>query len=54
MKVGLIIFNAMFLLLFISVMIGEWGKAGATIAGIAIASILINSIYIIFRTKSDT
>ena len=35
MKVGVMILNSMFLLLFISVLIGEWGKGAAIVAGIA-------------------
>jgi predicted membrane protein len=53
MKVGVMILNAMFLLLFISTVIGEWGKAPAIIAGIAIVSVVINSVFILIRTKSD-
>ena len=53
MKVGVLILNSMFLLLFISTIIGEWGKAPAIIAGIAIANLLINSIFILIRTKKD-
>lgn len=53
MKIGVMVLNAMFLLLFISTVIGEWGKAPAIIAGIGIVSIAINSIFIIIRTKGD-
>lgn len=49
-KVGLMILNAMFLLLFISAVIGEWGKPSAIVSGIAIVSIIINSIYILAKT----
>ena len=53
MKVGVMILNAMFLLLFISTMIGEWGEAPAIIAGIGIVNIVINSVFILLRTKGD-
>jgi hypothetical protein len=47
------ILNSMFLLLFISAVVGEWGKPPAIMSGIAIANLVINSIYIMLRTKSD-
>jgi hypothetical protein len=53
MKLAVIILNSMFLLLFISAVIGEWGKAPAIIAGIAIVSVLINSVYILIKVKND-
>ena len=53
MKVGVLILNSMFLLMYISVMIGEWGEAPAIISGIAIVNMLINSIFILVRTKND-
>ena len=53
MKVGILILNAMFLLLFISTVVGEWGNAPAIIAGIAIVNLLINSVFIMFRTIKD-
>ena len=53
MKVAVMILNAMFLLLFISTVIGEWGKAPAIIAGIAIFNIAINSVFILIKTKND-
>ena len=53
MKAGVMILNAMFLLLFISTMIGEWGDAPAIIAGIGIVSVVINSVFILLRTKGD-
>ena len=53
MKLAIIILNSMFLLLFISAVIGEWGKPPAIISGIAIANILINSIYILLKVKND-
>jgi hypothetical protein len=53
MKLAVMILNAMFLLLFISTVIGEWGEAPAIIAGIGIVSIAINSIFILIRAKSD-
>ena len=53
MKVGVLILNSMFLLMFISIIIGEWGNAPATVAGIAIVNIVINSVFILFRTIKD-
>ena len=53
MKIGLLILNSMFLLLFISTVIGEWGKAPAIIAGMAIANCVINSVFILIKTKND-
>jgi urea transporter len=53
MKVPVLILNSMFLLLFISTVIGEWGKGPAIIAGIAIANLLMNSIFIFIKVKND-
>lgn len=53
MKVGVLILNSMFLLLFISTIVGEWGKAPAIIAGIAIVNLVINSVFILIRAKND-
>lgn len=53
MKIGLLILNAMFLLLFISTIIGEWGEAPAIIAWIAVVNLLLNSIYIFIRIPND-
>jgi hypothetical protein len=53
MKLAVMILNSMFLLLFISAVVGEWGKPPAIISGIAILNIIINSIFILVRTKSD-
>ena len=53
MKFVVILLNSMFLLLFVSTVVGEWGKAPAIIAGIGIASVLINSVFILARTRGD-
>lgn len=53
MKLAIIILNSMFLLLFISAVIGEWGKPSAIISGIAIVNVVINSIYILIKVKND-
>lgn len=53
MKVGIIILNAMFLLLLVSVLIAEWGKGTALLAGIAIANTVLNSVFIFFKVKND-
>ena len=53
MKGGLLIINAMFLLMFVSVIIGEWGQAPAIISGIALFILLLNSIFIFIKVPSD-
>lgn len=53
MKVGLLVLNSMFLLLFISVIIGEWGNAPAIIAAVGIVNLLLNSIYIFVKIPND-
>jgi hypothetical protein len=53
MKLAVMLLNSMFLLLFISAVIGEWGNPPAIIAGIAILNIVINSVFILIRTKGD-
>ena len=53
MKVGIIILNAMFLLLLASVLITEWGKAAGILSGIAIANTLLNSIFIFLKVEND-
>ncbi len=53
MKAGVIMLNSMFLLLFISVLIAEWGNAPGLLAGIAIVNLLINSVFILIKTKGE-
>ncbi len=53
MKVGIIILNAMFLLLLVSVLVAEWGKAAGMLAGVAILSTVINSVFIFFKVEND-
>mgnify|MGYP000371188365 CR=1 FL=1 len=53
MKVGIIILNAMFLLLLVSVLIAEWGKGPGILAGIAIANTALNSVFIFFKVDND-
>lgn len=53
MKAGVLFLNAMFLLMFISALITEWGNATGIIAGIAILSLVINSVFIMFKTKGE-
>lgn len=43
----------MFLLLFVSVIIGEWGKAPAIVGWIAVVNLLLNSIYIFIKIPND-
>ncbi len=49
----MVILNAMFLLLYISVVVAEWGNAPATVAGIAIFNIVLNAIFIIIKVPND-
>ena len=53
MKLGILILNSMFLLLFISTIVGEWGNAPAIIAGIAIVNLVLNSVYILIKIPND-
>ncbi len=53
MKIGILILNSMFLLMFISVIVGQWGEAEAIVSAIAIVSLMINSIFIMLRPKKD-
>jgi len=53
MKVGIIILNAMFLLLLVSVLVAEWGKAAGMLAGVAVLSTVINSVFIFFKVEND-
>jgi hypothetical protein len=43
----------MFLLLLISVLVAEWGKAAGILSGIAILNLLLNSIYILVKVPND-
>ncbi len=53
MKAGVLFLNSMFLLLFISVLVSEWGNAPGLLAGIAIVSLVINSIVIFIKVKGE-
>ncbi len=53
MKFAILVLNSMFLLLFASTIVGEWGKAPAIIAWIGVANLLINSIYIFIKAPND-
>ena len=53
MKLAVMIINSMILLMFISTVIGEWGQAPAIIAWIGIVGTVINSVFIIIKTKGD-
>lgn len=53
MKIAVLILNSMFLLLFISTVIGEWGDAPAIIAGIAIVNVAMNMIFILIKVEND-
>jgi len=53
MKALVLFLNSMFLLLFISVLIAEWGNAAGLLSGIAIVNLLINSVFIFIKTKGS-
>jgi len=53
MKAGVLFLNSMFLLLFISVLIAEWGNAPGLLAGLAIVNLLINSVVIFIKVKGE-
>ena len=53
MKAGVLILNSMFLLMFISVLVAEWGNAPGLLAGLAIVSLLINSVVIMIKVKGE-
>ncbi len=51
MKAAVLFLNSMFLLMFISGLVAEWGNTTAIISGIAIISLVINSIFIMIKTN---
>ncbi len=53
MKAAVLFLNSMFLLMFISALISEWGNAAGIISGIALVSLVINSIFIMIKTKGE-
>ncbi len=53
MKAAVMFLNSMFLLMFISVLIAEWGNAPGLVAGLAIVNLLINSVFILIKTKGE-
>ncbi len=53
MKAGVLFLNSMFLLMFISVLIAEWGSAPGLVAGLAIVNLLINSVIIFIKVKGE-
>lgn len=53
MKAAVLFLNSMFLLMFISVLIAEWGNAAGIVSGIAIVSLVINSAFIMIKTKGE-
>ena len=53
MKACVLLLNSMFLLLFISVLIAEWSNPPGLLAGIAIVNLLINSVFILIKTKGE-
>jgi len=53
MKAAVLMLNSMFLLMFISVLIAEWGNAPGLLAGLAITNLVINSLFIMIKTKGE-
>ncbi|MFT5425679.1 MAG: putative membrane protein [Gammaproteobacteria bacterium] len=53
MKAAVLFLNSMFLLMFISGLITEWGNASGIISAIAIVSLVINSVFIMIKTKGE-
>jgi len=53
MKAAVLFLNSMFLLLFISVLIAEWGSAPGLLAGVAIVNLVINSVVILIKVKGE-
>ncbi len=53
MKAAVLFLNSMFLLMFISVLIAEWGSAPGLLAGLAIVNLVINSVFIFIKTKGE-
>ena len=53
MKAAVLFLNSMFLLMFISVLIAEWGNAPGLLAGLAIFNLVINSVFIFIKTKGE-
>ena len=53
MKAAVLMLNSMFLLMFISVLIAEWGNAPGLLSGLAIVSLLINSVVIMIKVKGE-
>ena len=53
MKAAVLFLNSMFLLMFISVLIAEWGNAPGLLAGLAIVNLVINSVFIFIKTKGE-
>ena len=53
MKAAVMFLNSMFLLMFISVLIAEWGNAPGLLAGLAIVNLVINSVFILIKTKGE-
>ena len=53
MKAAVLFLNSMFLLMFISAVVSEWGNAISVISGIAIFNLIINSVFIMFKSKGE-
>ena len=53
MKAGVLFLNSMFLLMYISVLVAEWGNAAGLLSSIAIVNLLINSVVIMIKVKGE-
>ena len=53
MKAAVLFLNSMFLLMFISVLVAEWGDAAGLLAGLAIVNLVINSVVIMIKVKGE-
>ncbi len=53
MKAGVLFLNSMFLLMFISVLVAEWGNAAGLLAGLALVNLVINSVVIMIKVKGE-
>ncbi len=53
MKAAVLFLNSMFLLMFISVLVAEWGDAAGLLAGLALVNLVINSVVIMIKVKGE-
>ena len=53
MKAAVLFLNSMFLLMYISVLVAEWGDAAGLLAGLALVNLVINSVVIMIKVKGE-